>query len=126
MSIVNSIETVRDWLTAEVCPLVKLKLPDDNATDASYPYKLVNPAAFSLFVPSKDRTPPNIAAPIPSVCVQIVQGDDDLLQSARGIKISSASQRGIPATTGPTSSSRRATAAAPTSSNTTRRRPPTS
>ena len=38
----------------------------------------------------------------------------------------SASQRGIPATTGPTSSSRRATAAAPTSSNTTRRRPPTS
>lgn len=39
MSIVNSIETVRDWLTAEVCPLVKLKLPDDNATDASYPYK---------------------------------------------------------------------------------------
>ena len=76
MSIVNSIETVRDWLTAEVCP-----------TDASYPYKLVNPAAFSLFVPSKDRTPPNIAAPIPSVCVQIVQGDDDLLQSARDIKI---------------------------------------
>ena len=69
MSIVNSIETVRDWLTAEVCPLVKLKLPDDKATDASYPYKLVNPAAFSLFVPSKDRTPPNIAAPIPSVCV---------------------------------------------------------
>ena len=75
MSIVNSIETVRDWLTAEVCPLVKLKLPDDKATDASYPYKLVNPAAFSLFVPSKDRTPPNIAAPIPSVCVQLVQGD---------------------------------------------------
>ena len=74
MSIVNSIETVRDWLTAEVCPLVKLKLPDDNATDASYPYKLVNPAAFSLFVPSKDRTPPNIAAPIPSDGLQL-QGD---------------------------------------------------
>ena len=56
MSIVNSIETVRGWLNTEVCPLVKLKLPDDNATDASYPYKLVNPAAFSLFVPSKDRS----------------------------------------------------------------------
>jgi hypothetical protein len=127
MSIVNSIETVRDWLTAEVCPLVKLKLPDDNATDVSYPYKLVNPAAFSLFVPSKDRTPPNIAAPIPSVCVQIVQGDDDLLQSARDIKIRLCFSAWDPGyTTGPTSSSRRATAAAPTSSNTTRRRPPTS
>ena len=87
MSIANSIETVRDWLTAEVCPLVKLKLPDDKATDASYPYKLVNPAAFSLFVPSKDRTPPNIAAPIPSVCVQLVQGDDRLIRSARSVKI---------------------------------------
>ena len=126
MSIVNSIETVRDWLTTEVCPLVKLKLPDDNATDASYPYKLVNPTAFSLFVPSKDRTPPKVAAPIPSVCVQIVQGNDDLTMSARGASRSgSASLRGIPATTGPTSSNRKATAAAPTSSgNTTRRRPP--
>ncbi len=87
MSIVNSIETVREWLDANVCPLVKLKLPDDNATDASYPYKLVNPAAFSLFIPSKDRTPPKIAAPIPSVCVQIVQGEDNLIGRIRGIKI---------------------------------------
>lgn len=61
--------------------------PTEWAISTVYPYKLVNPAAFSLFVPSKDRTPPNIAAPIPSVCVQIVQGDDDLLQSARDIKI---------------------------------------
>lgn len=87
MAIVNSIETVREWLDENVCPLVKLKLPDDNATDASYPYKLVNPAAFSLFIPSKDRTPPKIAAPIPSVCVQIIQGEDDLIKHARGIKI---------------------------------------
>ena len=87
MSIVNSIETVRGWLNTEVCPLVKLKLPDDNATDASYPYKLVNPAAFSLFVPSKDRTPPKVAAPIPSVCVQLAQGEDDLIEHTRGIKI---------------------------------------
>lgn len=87
MSIVNSIEIVREWLAANVCPLVQLKLPNDNATDASYPYKLVNPAAFSLFIPSKDRTPPKIAAPIPSVCVQIVQGKDDMIASTRGIKI---------------------------------------
>lgn len=32
MSIVNSIETVRDWLTTEVCPLVKLK-PGETITD---------------------------------------------------------------------------------------------
>ena len=87
MSIVNSIEVVREWLADNVCPLVKLKLPDDNATDATYPYRLVNPAAFSLFVPSKDRTPPNIAAPIPSVCVQIIKGDDNLVGNLRAIRI---------------------------------------
>lgn len=87
MSIVNSIETVREWLEATVCPMVQLKLPDDSATDASYPYKLVNPTAFSLFVPSKDRLPPKVPAPIPSVCVQLVEGDDNMIQSARNIKI---------------------------------------
>lgn len=63
------------------------ELPDDNATDASYPYKLVNPTAFSLFVPSKDRLPPKVPAPIPSVCVQIVEGADSLTMSSRSIKI---------------------------------------
>lgn len=87
MSIVNSVESIREWLDENVCPKVKLKLPDDNATDASYPYKLVHPAAFSLFVPSKDRLPPKIAAPIPSVCVQIVQGADELIQHTRSLKI---------------------------------------
>lgn len=87
MSIVHSIETVREWLSETVCPQVKLKLPDDNATDASYPYKLVHPAAFSLFLPSKDRLPPKVAAPIPSVCVQIVQGQDSLIEHTRDLKI---------------------------------------
>nr|DAW25123.1 MAG TPA: hypothetical protein [Caudoviricetes sp.] len=67
--------------------MVQLKLPDDSATDASYPYKLVNPTAFSLFVPSKDRLPPKVPAPIPSVCVQIVDGTDSLTMSSRSIKI---------------------------------------
>ena len=87
MSIVNSIETVRDWLTAEVCPLVKLKLPDDNATDASYPYKLVNPAAVTLFGPSKGRPPPDLPPPIPAGGGPRGQGGADRLAGARDLKI---------------------------------------
>lgn len=87
MSIVNSIEAVRDWLDDNVCQKVKLKLPDDNAMDASYTYKLVHPTAFSLFLPTKDRQPPKVEAPIPSVCVQLVQGEDNLVQKSRSIKI---------------------------------------
>ena len=98
MSIVNSIETVRDWLTAEVCPLVKLKLPDDNATDASYPYKLVNPAAFSLFVPSKDRTPPNIAARSRRSACRLFRATTTCSRVPETSRSGSASQRGIPAT----------------------------
>ena len=87
MSVVSSIETIRDWLESNVCQKVKLKLPDDKTVDGAYPYKLVNPAAFSLFVPSKDRIPPKIPAPIPSVCVQLAQGKDDITASSRSIKI---------------------------------------
>lgn len=86
MAIVSSIEKVREWLELNVCSEIKLKLPDDDAVDASFPYKLVNPTAFSLFVPTSDRLPPNVPAPIPSVCVQLIEGDDDLLGSARKIK----------------------------------------
>ncbi len=59
MSIVNSIETVRDWLTAEVCPLVKLKLPDDIQSARDIKIRLCfsawdpgyhGPAAASYFV----------------------------------------------------------------------------
>lgn len=87
MSIVNSIETVTEWVDKNVCPLVKLKLPNDKKMDASYPYELVHPAALSLFVPSKDRLPPKVTAPIPSICVQIVKGADEPLDSSREIKL---------------------------------------
>ena len=69
MSIVNSIETVREWLGSTVCPMVQLKLPDDSATDASYPYKLVNPTAFSLFVRRRTDCPQRCRPPSPrSAC----------------------------------------------------------
>lgn len=87
MTIVDTTETIREWLEKNVCPLVKLKLPDDNHTDESYPYKLITPGAFSLYVPTSDRLPPKVAAPIPSVCVELVIGDDDLIKSSREIKV---------------------------------------
>lgn len=87
MTIVDIIETVRQWLEDNVCPLVKLKLPDDEHTDGSYEYKLVNPHAFALFIPSTDRLPPKVSAPIPSICVSLVQGTDKPLESGREIKI---------------------------------------
>lgn len=126
MSIVNSIEIVREWLDSTVCPMVQLKLPDDSATDASYPYKLVNPTAFSLFVPSKDRLPPKVPAPIPSVCVQIVEGTDSLTMSSRSIKIRLCFSAWDPGYHGRDIFKPKTTAAAHTSSGKTRRPRPSS
>ena len=87
MSIVNSIETVREWLGSTVCPMVQLKLPPTTARPTPPPLQAGQPDRVLAFVPSKDRLPPKVPAPIPSVCVQIVEGTDSLTMSSRSIKI---------------------------------------
>ena len=76
MSIVNTIERIRVWAETEICSKVELKLPDDKQAAEGYPYKLVTPAAFAMFTPTSDKLPPNIRAPVPSVCVRLVELTD--------------------------------------------------
>ena len=87
MTLVKSIDKVVEWLNGSVCPQISLKLPDDYRNDNGYDVKYVNPAAFPLYVPGKDRLPPSIPAPIPSVCVQLMEGSDDLLAKKRQLQI---------------------------------------
>lgn len=87
MTLVQSIDKVVDWLGENVCPKITLKLPDDYKNDKSYGVEFVNPAAFPLYVPGKDRLPPSVPAPIPSVCVQLMEGSDDLLKKQRKFQI---------------------------------------
>ena len=81
MTVVRVIDTLTDWARDNICPKIQLKVPPDNekdATDAGYEYKRVNPAAFSMYVPAKDKLPPNIISPIPSICVRVLEGAEDL------------------------------------------------
>ena len=87
MTLVQSIDKVVNWLRESVCPQITLKLPDDYKNDESYDVEFVTPAAFPLYVPGKDRLPPSVPAPIPSVCVQLMEGSDDLLQKKRQLQI---------------------------------------
>ena len=87
MTLVQSIDRVVAWLNETVCPQIALKLPDDYRNDNDYDVKFVNPAAFPLYVPGKDRLPPSVPAPIPSVCVQLMEGNDDLLKRTRHFQI---------------------------------------
>ena len=87
MTLVQSIDKIVEWMNTNVCDHITFKLPDDFKNDAEYGVEYVKPAAFPLYVPGKDRLPPNIPAPIPSVCVQLTEGSDDLLQKNRQLQI---------------------------------------
>ena len=87
MLLVESIDKVVAWLNENVCSQIQLKLPDDYKNDKEYAVEYVQPAAFPLYTPGKDRLPPNVRAPIPSVCVQLTEGSDDLLKRQRRLQI---------------------------------------
>lgn len=87
MTNVEIIEGVTAWAQEAICDKLALKLPDDDANDTTFPGDTVTPAAFPMFVPAKDRLAPNIAAPIPSLCVQLKEGKDALLDGKRTLKV---------------------------------------
>ena len=87
MLLVESIDKVVAWLNENVCNQIQLKLPDDYKNDKEYAVEYVQPAAFPLYTPGKDRLPPNVRAPIPSVCVQLTEGNDDLLKRHRRLQL---------------------------------------
>lgn len=83
MSVVHIIDSVTDWARENICAKIRLKAPPEDADDpmdeaAAPDYKLVQPAAFSMFVPTREKLPPGILSPIPSVCVRIDDGGDEL------------------------------------------------
>lgn len=81
------IEDITLWTDENICKKIKLKLPDDDTNDGRYELQTVTPAAFPLFVPAKDRMPPNIQAPIPSVAVQLIEGSENLKKGERRLRI---------------------------------------
>ena len=90
MSVVHIIDTVTEWVRENVCSEIQLKVPpaDERApTDAGYSYELATPAAFSMFVPAKDKLPPSILSPVPSVCVRFMEGAENLAGSSGSIGI---------------------------------------
>ena len=87
MTIAQCIEKVTDWLNESVCPKIKLKLPDDNQNGKEYEVKAVNPTAFAMYQPGKDKLPPGVIAPFPSVVVQLLEGSDNMTSSNGRMKL---------------------------------------
>ena len=79
------IEDLTNWVDENICSKVTLKKPTDSSVGGQVQY--VKPAAFALFVPAKDRLPPNVAAPCPSICVQVMEAKDRMIEHKRLMKI---------------------------------------
>ena len=75
MTIVQTIETMTQWLNKNVCPKVVLKEPSDENAGTGYKLKRVSPTAFSMFIPTKDKLPSKIKNIAPSITVQLVEGN---------------------------------------------------
>ena len=85
MSVVHILDSVTEWVRANICEEVKLKAPPESEkapTDSGYDYQLVTPAAFPLYVPAKDKTPPGVLSPLPSVCVRFLEGSESLTSNS--------------------------------------------
>lgn len=89
MSVVHIIDTLTEWARENVCNKIKLKVPplDGAFDDAGYQYKLVNPAAFGMYLPTSEKLPPNIHNPFPSVCVGFSKGQDVLAENAASLNV---------------------------------------
>lgn len=74
MAITSDLDNIVEWFKNQVCPSIKLKVPDDTKNDGGYGVKFSTPAAFAMYIPTQDRKPPDVAAPIPSLCVQLLKG----------------------------------------------------
>lgn len=89
MTVTDALIKVSEWLNKGVCARYKFKKEPEakKPIDDNYEYEEVNPHAFPLFVPAKDKLPPNVKTNMPSVCVQIVDGSDDATKGTRDINL---------------------------------------
>jgi hypothetical protein len=87
VTIRNIIETVTAWAQEHVCDGLQFKIPEDDLNDGEFPGATMEPNAFPCFLPARDRPPPGVRAPIPSVCVQLKEGTDRPQGSERTLQM---------------------------------------
>lgn len=87
MTVVNVIDRITRWAEENICKKVRLKLPDDDQGGGEYSYQLVQPAAFSMYVPGSDRLPQGTGSPVPSLCVRLLEGQDSPAAGGGRLKI---------------------------------------
>lgn len=89
MSIVKLLDDVTAWAQHNICDRIMLKVPPENGgpNDHDYEYRVANPTAFTMFVPTEDKLPKGVDNTFPSLCVRFLEGVDDLSDKSGTIGI---------------------------------------
>lgn len=77
-------DNLTDWSQKNICNGMKLLKP--SASEMTSEYELVTPKAFALYLPPKDQLPPDVQEQIPSVCLQLQEGADDMQANSRSLR----------------------------------------
>ena len=83
MELNELIDNLTKWVYYNLCYDVELLKPTDKRMSSDY--NLVTPKAFALYIPPKDQLPPDIEVQIPSVCLQLLNGEDDMTSEMRNL-----------------------------------------
>lgn len=90
MTVVDSLMRISKWMDEHVCKDLKFKAPPmdmQKPINGKYEYQEVTPKAFPMFLPTSDRLPPGINSNMPSICVQLVTGKDNNIDTSRELNI---------------------------------------
>ena len=84
MQLNEVIDNLTAWVQENICDGMEFLKPSDSGMSTNY--ELVTPTAFALYVPPKDQLPPDVDQQLPSVCVQLKEGTDDMEKNKRSLK----------------------------------------
>ena len=83
MQLNEIVDNLTEWVQENLCNGVELLKPSKNAMPTEY--EMVTPTAFALYVPPKDQLPPDVDQQLPSICLQLIKGEDNLVDSERSL-----------------------------------------
>lgn len=88
MTLNSQFSALAQWAKEAICDKIKFKKANDEENATGYRGEYVNPVAFSFFAPRpSDAAKAGLDYLVPSLCVQLLSGEDHLNTSMRELRV---------------------------------------
>lgn len=85
--IVDDLNNIQEWVNNRICSKVKCLIPYDEKTVKTYKPEYMHPKAIPMLLPPRDFSPKEYDHNIPSIVVQLMQGEDTLAEDEERYQI---------------------------------------